>query len=608
MTQDIKPSLNFIRYHYFLDSSLGINSKRFMAAMSSTSRSLLDWFQGIPKSERDSRNKHYLEDLVDTNKTEEELEKVFRERKERYLKFGVPKPVPGHLTREEAKERIANFEEFPREGMPFEQILLELDKETNPSIRFNEHHLGEQHPFGLMPAIVGAYLGVALNENVIAQKVSPSTTLLEHKTSGWLSDLVGRTGHVSYTTKSKLNANELQDLIPKGNIVGGGTVANLTALLVARNKALYHEFSPEGQKQDEEVKKSIGVAELGFREFSNPKEGDDSYWLLNDKKKEDLIVITSDQVHYSIEKLVGYIGLGSKNCWKVKTTPDNKIDIDSLKEKIEQAEKENKRIISIVANAGTTGTGAIDPLDDIADIIDQHYESTGKRIFFHVDAAHGAGFLAAPSFRGKFKGIERADSVTMDGHKMFYTHYSCGGIIFKDKTDPSNFLKQSADYILDDQDQHYNSGKQTVEGSRGTGGILQLYSAIKSLGEEGYDVVLNHIADMTKYLAELADRSEDIEKLHDPELNMLSIRYVPKGLDPVDDLETINQINKRINELVYEDGEFYIGNNNLRREGGNIDVQRVIVVNPYVERETMDALVKKIQDKGAIAQKEVLAR
>jgi len=242
-----KPSLNFIRYHYFLDSSLGVNRERYAAAMKFAVNSTLDWLAGVPN--REAQSQAMLEELVATNKTEEELDELFKERKARYKQEGVPKPVPNHLSEEETRKRNGpdKSKTFPSEIKPFDEVLAELDNETNPSIRFNEHFLGEQHPFGLMPAMVGGYLGLALNENAIAQKVSPSASILEHRIANWLTDLVERVDGVAYTTRATLSEDELMTcgLIPKGNIVGGGTVANLTALLVARNKILYHKFSSD---------------------------------------------------------------------------------------------------------------------------------------------------------------------------------------------------------------------------------------------------------------------------------------------------------------------------------------------------------------------------
>ena len=110
-----------------------------------------------------------------------------------------------------------------------------------------------------------------------------------------------------------------------------------------------------------------------------------------------------------------------------------------------------EKVIGILGIAGTTETGNIDDLEGIADIIDKFEKDIGYRPHFHVDAAHGGGFVFheeySPSKNGKFKGIERADSVTIDPHKMLYTHYPAGMILFKDRQDHA-LLKQRADYLI----------------------------------------------------------------------------------------------------------------------------------------------------------------
>lgn len=609
--QNKEDELNYIRYHYFLDSSLGTNRERLETIINAMVKSTLDWSIGISDEKRKEKLNKYISKISNTKKSKKELNKIFKKRKKEYIKRindgTFPKPIPKKVSSIEAtKKYLSNGKKFPENRKSIENVIKDLDNKTDPSIHFNEHFIGEMHPYGLFSAFIGGYLGLHLNENAIAQQVSPSTSYLEKKVTNWLADIVSNKGSEYSSTKNKITKENLKkmNLIPKGNIVGGGTIANLTALLVARNKSLCKDIKNKDKaeilrklknqiddQKYEDIKKNfkknkkkgtkskLGIAELGFK----------GYQKIFSVNFDDYIILASEQAHYSIQKLAGHIGIGDANCWKIETGNDNKMNINDLEKKVKEANKKKKKILSIVATAGTTGNGAIDPINKIGKIAKKY------KIYFHVDAAHSAAFLVSSKFKMKFNGIEKADSITMDGHKMFHTHYSCGGIIFKDKTDPVRFLQQSASYVLDKNKEHYNPGKSTVEGSRGVGGILQLYTAIDALGKEGYDIILNQLYNMTKYLGEKTSKG-DFERITKPEINIINFRYAPSKIKK--DKEKLNILNKKLNEEMYREGLFYLGNNVLKRNGEEIHVQRAIVMNPYTEKETIDFLVDKIRNVG----------
>ncbi len=567
-----KKSLNYLRYHYFLDPA-GINREIFEKVNHYVLTSLLDWYLlGKEESERSIDTECFTFAL--RPKSEEDIEEIFSRRKDliKKCKDAVPKEFSKKKPLRQYTESV-----FPEQDQDLSQVIVDLDSNTNPSIRFNQNFNGEMHPHDNIVAFAAGLISKFLNPNLIARCVSPSIAEMEKTVAGWLADLVGYTNQ-EYTVLPKdiLTESEkiVQNLLPRGNIVNGGTIANLTALLVARNKLLKEKIS---------LQEAVGTAEKGLFSYCQKKELGGA------------VVICSENAHYSIEKLGGYIGIGTENVLKAECDEGGKMKISSIKEKIEQAKKNGKKVLAIVATAGTTACGAIDPLDEIADIT----ETEG--IYFHVDAAHGGGFLVSKEMRQKFKGIERADSVTIDGHKMFYTNYPCGGIVFKDKMDPLRYLKQSADYILDKPWEHYNAGKSTLEGSRSADGVLQLYATIKALGREGLETLVNYTADMTKCLAKLVDQSEVLEKLNEPEMNLLCFRYIPRGWDRIKGASQIDALNSMIDELVYQDGEYYIGSTKMRiGQRTGCAAQKAVIMHPYVEKETIEGLVKKIEEIGGV--------
>ena len=197
----------------------------------------------------------------------------------------------------------------------------------------------------------------------------------------------------------------------------------------------------------------------------------------------------------------------------------------------------------------------------------------------------------------KFAGMERANSVTIDGHKMLYTNYPCGGIVFKNK-DSLRFLDQKAAYILDKFEGEVNHGSFTIEGSRPTDGILQLYGSILALGKEGYETIVDHVVEMTQYLAARVDESPTLVRLHDPEMNDLAFQYVPQDWA---NLDSINELNKQLNREIYRDGDLYVGGTGelVFADQPSRWAQRVCIFHPYTETANIDAMIAKVETIGA---------
>lgn len=114
-----------------------------------------------------------------------------------------------------------------------------------------------------------------------------------------------------------------------------------------------------------------------------------------------LVLFTSEDAHYSVEKLATFMGLGSDNVYKIKTSANGKMLIDHLESEINRAISEGAVPFMVSATGGTTVLGAFDPIDDIANVCEKH------KIWLHVDAAWGGGTLMSKKYRALLKGIER---------------------------------------------------------------------------------------------------------------------------------------------------------------------------------------------------------
>ncbi|RJQ15566.1 aspartate aminotransferase family protein [Candidatus Woesearchaeota archaeon] len=471
--------------------------------------------------------------------------------------------VRDETSTEQIKRKVAKFGyKMPEHGVSLDHLRDDLSDLLSSEICFNPEFIGQMHPHDNIASFVAGIAGKFLNGNTIAEEVSRVTTYLEKQTIAWLAQSFGYKPDISWMT-TVVDRKPLAS----GNITAGGTTANLTALIVARNKAFPDELF------------TIGAAHAGLHDAA--------------------VVFGSEYSHYSIEKLCGYIGIGSDNFKKIKA-PDKRMLLrgtDSLEEKMWHAGRIKKKVVAVVATAGLTETGNIDDLYGIKKLIDKFEREFGYRPHFHVDAAHGGGFIFHPDFNirdGKFKGIQHADSITIDPHKMLYVHYTAGAILFKDRKDHA-LLKQNADYLFKNNGCN-DLGQFRVEGSMGLEGALQTWASLYALGKEGYQVIQDHVLQMTAYMKQQIKGNPNFQLLHYPEMNLLAFRYYnPRFSEPLND-----EINSKAQKVMYDRGNAYISNDGLlhRKDesdpGRKMQVFRAVVIHPYTTEKEIDLALNEV--------------
>lgn len=182
--------------------------------------------------------------------------------------------------------------------------------------------------------------------------------------------------------------------------------------------------------------------------------------------------------------------------------------------------KERVKIVSIVGIAGTTETGSVDNLRDLAKI------AADVQTHFHVDACWGGAALLVDEYRPLFKGIEQADSVCIDAHKLLYSPMAMGLVLFRNERD-LHAIRYTSNYVI--RRNSVDTGRFTVEGSRPFA-CLKPWAALKIIGRDGYALLLREAHKNTHTLKRILDRSENFETLNHPELFILVYRFVPKAV------------------------------------------------------------------------------
>jgi aromatic-L-amino-acid/L-tryptophan decarboxylase len=327
-----------------------------------------------------------------------------------------------------------------------------------------------------------------------------------------------------------------------GAFTSGGTVSNLTGLSAARRLAFprCRERGLEGERA---------------------------------------AVYCSADAHYSVKRAVELLGLGSESLRLLPMDDRRRLLPEALRAAIDDDRKAGVTPVAVVANAGTTLTGAIDPLAEIAGIC------AGSAVWLHVDGAYG--LPAAATSRGEhFRGLERADSITLDAHKWLFLPKACGVFLVRDPDSLRAAFGHEVEYIPSEEGLS-NPIETTLEYSRPFR-ALKLWLAFRVHGAEAIRGAIERNIELAGILVDEIRRYDDLELLAAPELSIVPFRHRPPGADPDDH-------NRRLAEALQADGRVYVAS-------AVVDGQvwlRPCIVNYRTTEEDVLALVEIAREVGS---------
>ncbi|MCX8229450.1 MAG: pyridoxal-dependent decarboxylase [Planctomycetota bacterium] len=364
-----------------------------------------------------------------------------------------------------AKVQAPQDDLFPPFGVAMESVL----DEAMDWAEANSIHVGSPGYVGHMDSgvavagIVGDYLASALNQNLLAYELAPGATLLEKELIQLFAKEAGLPDSAG------------------GTFTTGGTSANLTALLQARN-AYCRTASTKGMAQEMP-----------------------------------LCILCSEDAHYSIAKSAAVLGIGSDHVVKVPVAgPERRLDPNALLGALKQAQQKGLRPIALVATAGTTSCGAIDPLSACADFCDE------EGLWFHVDAAHGGALLLHATEKKRLHGIHRADSITLDPHKWLFAPKSTGILLVRQGEELVTAEYQAP--YLDRFSTHRDAlplsqGRRSLDGSRRFD-ALKLWMILRHFGRNGLQKMLEDRLSLTRWFHQTLSENPYFAPSHLPDLNV----------------------------------------------------------------------------------------
>ena len=412
---------------------------------------------------------------------------------------------------------------LPLEGEPLEQLLNDCR-----TIMENSRHNGHPRFFGYVaspatpPGAFADLIASALNTNVTSWRSGPAATEIERTVIGWLASLIGYAGG---------------DRPAHGLLTSGGSMANLTALLMAHRA----KSAPE-------------VASTGLWNSAAP-----------------MTIYASDQIHMSIPKAADILGLGRTQVRLVTSDDRFRMNAGVLRQTIAADLKSGLKPFCVVGSAGTVNTGAVDPLDEIADVANEFH------LWFHIDGAYGALAALDETKRPLFRGLERADSISLDPHKWLYVPIDSGCLLFRDEARArAAFSFDGADYIKvheqneDEAFAFWNYGPDLSRRFR----ALKIWLTLRYYGVRRIASTISEDNAVADYLGEQVESATDFELLAAPELSICCFRYVPpafqarlqsanEAVHAAVDAE-LNQLNSNIMNLVQRGGRAYLSSATIR--------------------------------------------
>ncbi|MEC8326330.1 MAG: putative pyridoxal-dependent aspartate 1-decarboxylase [Pseudomonadota bacterium] len=388
--------------------------------------------------------------------------------------------------------QAANIPEEPRFVSEHAQELMEklVAHSVHTSAPSFIGHMTSALPHFVLPL---SKLMVGLNQNLVKIETSKAFTPLERQVLGMMHHMVYGKDDAFYRKWMHSAKNAL------GAFCSGGTVANISALWVARNKLLKPDGDFNGINSDGLV---AAMMHYGYK---------------------GLAILVSERGHYSLGKAADVLGIGRSNIVSIETDHNNRVDVAKMREKANELAEKGIKVMAIVGVAGTTETGNIDPLNEMADLAEE------INCHFHIDAAWGGATMLSNNARGLLAGCERADSITIDAHKQMYVPMGAGIVLFKEP-DAVNVVEHHAEYIL--RKGSKDLGSHTLEGSR-PGMAMLVHACLSIIGRKGYEMLIDKSLEKARYFAELIKQTDDFELVTEPELCLLTYRYVPEKIKEV---------------------------------------------------------------------------
>lgn len=410
-------------------------------------------------------------------------------------------------------------------------LVRAIDAVIAHSVRTLHPRFFNQNFAGADPiAVLGDWLGAALSTTMATYEAAPVFTMMERALLARLAELAGWPTH-------------------EGQLVPGGSFSNLYAMHLARLRV-----DPECLE----------------RGPSGPP----------------LVAFTSTHAHYSLLKSAMLLGLGRRALLKVECDDRGRMRPDALEAAIVAVIARGERPFFINATAGTTVLGAFDPLAEIAEIAARH------SLWLHVDGCFGASALLSPSQRHHMFGVERADSLAWNLHKMLGVTQQCAALLVRAPGQLRAAFATGAEYLFQPDKPHagLDSGDLTFQCARRVD-ALKAWLTWKARGELGLAARIDHAVALAAHAATRIAADPRFELAAPPSWVNVCFWWVPPDLRPLDRSAPdaagrLHALAPQIKAKMLRDGRAMVG---FQPVDGGPNCFRLLFINPATEAGDVDA-------------------
>lgn len=409
---------------------------------------------------------------------------------------------------------------IPEEGLPSEALLdlLRTEVDTPGLNPASGGHLGYVPGGGVFPSALGDFLAAVTNRYAGVFFASPGAVRMENMLVRWMCSLIG-----------------YDEAEAGGVLLSGGSMANLTALVTARDHA-------------------------GLRSADYPK----------------AVIYTTRHVHHCFGKALKIAGMQEAIVRHVAMDERFRMRTEDLEPQIRRDVDQGLRPFMIFASAGTTNAGAVDPISGLSPLARKY------GLWLHVDAAYGGFFLLAEEGRKTLKGLDKADSVIMDPHKGLFLPYGSGALLVKNRRILFESQHYTADYMQDtfEADQEPSPADLSPELSRHFRG-LRMWLPLQLFGLAPFRASLEEKIWLCRYFHEKISATPGFETGPDPELSITFFRYVPRQGDA-------DAFNRRLLKALHGDGRIFMSSTRI---GGKFYI-RLAVCSFRTHKAEIDEAIK----------------
>jgi L-2,4-diaminobutyrate decarboxylase len=381
-----------------------------------------------------------------------------------------------------------------------------------------------------MAALAGMVDGFVSSDGSIYE-LGPASVSIEYFLINWLLEKVG-------WSPAPLNPQPVAEEIHGGGILThGGSISNLTALIAART-----QIAPK-------------------------------VWL--EGNPGDLALLAPAGAHYSISRAAGIMGLGHQAVYPLEVDERGIIVPDRLPAACARVEAGGKRVLALIANAGTTALGLYDPLQEIGAFCRE------RNVWFHVDGAHGGPALLTNKYRGLMRGVELADSFTMNMHKLMRVTAFCTALLVRDARTLDEAFTQEASYLFYEKEQPgFDFLHRTIECTKPVLG-LKFFMVLAELGEAGLAEYIERQFDLTAQVYDYLQSLPDFECPVEPQSNILCFRV--KG---------VREGHLALRDRLLARGDYYVSSALLNGQR----YLRLTLTNPATSLDEIKGLVHEIRE------------